>query len=154
MSRIKINVDFDLVRDRINDYYKRYKPAEWAKNIGVSKNVVSNIHGATKQKPSLEYIVAVSIFTRKSVDYYLWGNKDKGLAVSPPKLIQRASKILTSGNSNAATTLETHINQLEAIIKADKEQDELKRKISRLEQEIQKAKTHHQEEQSPNEKVA
>lgn len=154
MSRINININFDLVRDRIDLDLKGYKRAEWARQVGVSKNVVTNIHGSTKQKPSLEYIVAVSIFTRKPVDYYLWGTKDQEIKVKTPEVIKRAKQILTSGNSNAATMLEMHINQLESIIEAEKERDELKRKVSQLEQERLKDEAEHKEEQSPDEKVA
>ncbi len=73
MSKIDLNLDFNAIRKRIDEEKKDIKPSVWAKKVGVSRNVVTNIHGKVKQKPSLEYIVAVSIATDKSVEYYLWG---------------------------------------------------------------------------------
>ena len=53
-----------------------YKRSAWAEKVGVTINVVSNIHGASaKQNPSLNYILAVSIATGKPMDYYLWGEE-------------------------------------------------------------------------------
>lgn len=73
MSKIDLSLEFDKIRRRIEDDQKEFKPSEWAKRIGVSKNVVTNIHGATRQRPSLEYIVAVSRFTGKPIEWYLYG---------------------------------------------------------------------------------
>lgn len=76
MSKIDLNLDFDAIRERIDKEKHGIKPSIWADKVGVSRNVVTNIHGSVKQKPSLEYIVAVSKATNKSVDYYLWGTKE------------------------------------------------------------------------------
>ncbi len=51
-----------------------YSRTAWAEKIGVKINVVSNIHSArARQNPSLNYILAVSLATRKPMDYFLWG---------------------------------------------------------------------------------
>lgn len=71
--KIPINLDFDAILQRIEQEKEGIKPGEWAKRIGVRPNIVSNVHGKIRQKPSLEYIVAVSMATGRSVDYYLFG---------------------------------------------------------------------------------
>jgi len=73
MSRIGLKLDFDQIRERIDNEKEGLRPSEWAQKIGVRPNVVTNIHGKTKQKPSLEYIVAVSLATGRPVDYFLFG---------------------------------------------------------------------------------
>lgn len=75
MSKIDLNLNFDEIEERISQDKIGIKPSAWADKIGVSRNVVTNVHGKIKQKPSLEYIVAVSKATGKSVDYYLWGSE-------------------------------------------------------------------------------
>nr|WP_319495135.1 hypothetical protein [uncultured Desulfobacter sp.] len=75
MKKINVSLNFDEIRARIEEFKKDIKPGIWANKLGVSINVVSNIHGKTKQKPSLEYIIAVSQITGKSVDYFLWGEQ-------------------------------------------------------------------------------
>ena len=72
---MKKKLDFDAVKVRIEEFKNRFRPSEWAKMIGVSANVVSNIHGKTGQKPSMEYITYVSMATGKSIDYFLLGRE-------------------------------------------------------------------------------
>ena len=73
MKKIDLKLEFDAIRKRIEEDKNTHKPGVWAELVGVSGSVVSNVHGKSQQKPSLEYIVAVSKATGKSVDYYLWG---------------------------------------------------------------------------------
>jgi len=68
-------LDFDAIKIRIEEFKDRFRPSEWARMVGVSANVVSNIHGKTGQKPSMEYIVYVSMATGKSIDYFLLGRE-------------------------------------------------------------------------------
>ena len=75
MSKIDLQLNFDEIVKRIELDKDLYKPSEWADKVGVAKNIISNVHGKIKQKPSLEYIVAVSKATGKPVDYYLWGKE-------------------------------------------------------------------------------
>lgn len=82
MSKINLKLDFEAIRERIEKDKSLYKPSIWADRVGVSRNIVTNVHGAIKQQPSLEYIVAVSKATEKSVDYYLWG-KEEGSSTLP-----------------------------------------------------------------------
>ena len=75
MKTINNNIDFKEVTRRIEKEMEGYSPSAWAEKIGVKINVVSNVHGSSaRQKPSLNYIIAVSVATRKPVDYFLWGN--------------------------------------------------------------------------------
>ena len=74
----EIPIDYNAVTRRIEKEMEGYKRSAWAENVGVTINVVSNIHGASaKQNPSLKYILAVSLATGKPMDYYLWGRDPK-----------------------------------------------------------------------------
>ncbi len=74
MKKFHINIDYNKVLQRIEKEMEGYSRTEWANKVGVRINVVSNIHGANaKQNPSLNYILAVSVATRKPMDYFLWG---------------------------------------------------------------------------------
>jgi len=84
MKKFYLNLNFDVIRERIELDKTPYKPGVWAKMVGVSANVVSNIHGKTRQNPSLEYIIAVALATGKPVDYYLWGEKTEEKGSQPP----------------------------------------------------------------------
>jgi transcriptional regulator with XRE-family HTH domain len=72
--KIRLNIDYEEIRNRINKEKEGFKPGEWAKKVGVSPNVVSNVHGKIRQKPSIEYIIAVAVATGKSVEYFLFGD--------------------------------------------------------------------------------
>lgn len=75
MKKIDIGLDFSGILQRIEKEMEiqGIKPAEWGGKIGIRQNIVTNIHGKTKQKPSLEYIIAVARATKKPVEYYLYG---------------------------------------------------------------------------------
>ena len=74
MKNAYVDIDFNEVLQRIEKEMEGYFRTEWANKVGVKINVVSNIHGANaSQKPSLNYILAVSMATRKPMDYLLWG---------------------------------------------------------------------------------
>lgn len=90
MSKIDLQLNFDEIIKRIELDKDPYKPSEWADKVGVAKNIISNVHGKIKQKPSLEYIVAVSKATGKPVDYYLWGKE-----FNKPQSIENDSDNLT-----------------------------------------------------------
>lgn len=76
MKKFHIPIDFEAVTRRIEKEMKGYRRTAWAEKVGVTINVVSNIHGAgSKQNPSLNYILAVSVATGKPMDYYLWGEE-------------------------------------------------------------------------------
>ena len=96
MSKINLDLDFDEIRKRIELVKADVKPSTWAKYLVVSKNIVTNIHGETKQRPSLEYIVAVARFTGKPVEWYLYGDQnptDKGTnLISEPHSALNADK--------------------------------------------------------------
>lgn len=74
MKNIRIDIDYNEILHRIEKEMEGYSRTEWANKVGVRINVVSNIHGANaRQNPSLNYILAVSVATRKPMDYFLWG---------------------------------------------------------------------------------
>jgi hypothetical protein len=67
MKNFHVGIDFDEVLKRIEKEMEGYSRTEWANKVGVRINVVSNIHGANaRQNPSLNYILAVSVATRKT----------------------------------------------------------------------------------------
>jgi len=104
---------------------KPYKPAEWAKKLGISKNIVTNVHGAIRQKPSLEYIVAVSKAVGKSVEYLLWGDITKNDKIADPPeitdLLEGARRVLTSGNPVAFSALERNIRYFDQAVEAERQ---------------------------------
>ena len=74
MKKINVDINFKEVIHRIEKEMEGYSRTAWAEKVGVKINVVSNIHGANaRQNPSLNYILAVSVATRKPMDYFLWG---------------------------------------------------------------------------------
>ncbi|WP_035242162.1 hypothetical protein [Desulfobacter vibrioformis] len=75
MKKIDLNLNYDEIRTRIEKDKNLFKPGKWAENIGVSPAIISNVHGKSKQNPSLEYIIAVARFTQKPIEYFLWGQK-------------------------------------------------------------------------------
>ncbi len=74
MKKIYLEIDYEAVKRRLEKEMEGYSRTDWAEKVGVKINVVSNIHSARgKQNPSLSYILAVSVATGKSMEYYLWG---------------------------------------------------------------------------------
>ena len=119
------------------------KPSKWAARVGVSPNVVSNIHGKTKQNPSLEYIIAVSKATSTSMEFLLWGGKeDAPILDEDPEiaeLLDGARKVLTSGNPIAFDALERNIRYFAHAVATEKrmeileaEMDEMKHMVMDL----------------------
>ena len=85
MKKIDLSLNFDEIRKRIEIDKSQYKPGEWAKLIGLSKQNISNIHGkAGKYEPSLQYIIAVARATGKPVEWYLYGEKASLRIQEPP----------------------------------------------------------------------
>lgn len=135
-----------------------------AERIGIGQSDISKIENGHKCPDILTMRSLVETF-QISISWLLTGkglmrmsdieaSQDQTTTAKTPEIVERAKQILTSGNPNAAAMLEMHINQLEATIKAENERDDLKRKVSRLEQERLKDKAEHKEEQSPDEKAA
>lgn len=89
MKKNYLDIDFDAVKRRIEKEMEGYSRTAWAEKVGVKINVVSNVHSTKgRQSPSLGYILAVSVATRKSVEYYLWGG-DFYKPSTPPDLVVR-----------------------------------------------------------------
>lgn len=75
MKKLHTEIDYKEVTRRIEKEMEGYSPSSWAAKVGVRINVVSNIHGpSAKQNPSLNYILAVALATRKPMEYFLWGS--------------------------------------------------------------------------------
>jgi hypothetical protein len=138
MSKIDLKLNYDEIVKRIDGERTAYKPSEWASLVGVSKNVITNIHGKTKQKPSLEYTVAVARVTQKPVEYYLFGelentNRNK-IGDSINEEIKQSCRdlevILTSGDQSARLAILSTIKALkESSIKTRAKR---RKKISNL----------------------
>jgi transcriptional regulator with XRE-family HTH domain len=93
MKKILVDINFNEVRARIEQEMEGYTRTDWANKVGVKINVVSNIHGANaKQNPSLNYILAVSVATRKPIDYFLWGRVSYIPSELPDKMVKEDEK--------------------------------------------------------------
>lgn len=87
MKKIDLSLDYNKIIERINIDKSNFEPGVWATKIGVSINVVSNIHGKGKNvNPSLEYIIAVAQATGKPIEWYLYGiQAAQALTVASPE---------------------------------------------------------------------
>jgi Helix-turn-helix len=93
MKKSHIDLDFNKVLQRIEKEMEGSSRTDWAKKVGVRINVVSNIHGANaSQHPSLNYILAVSVATRKPMDYFLWGGASYIPSELPDPMVKEDEK--------------------------------------------------------------
>jgi len=91
MKNKHLDIDFKAVTRRIAMEMKGYSPSAWAEKVGVTINVVSNIHSAkAKQNPSLSYILAVAVATGKPMEYLLWGGPLYRLSNPSPMEIRKS----------------------------------------------------------------
>jgi FtsZ-binding cell division protein ZapB len=104
MKKINLKLNFKEIVSRIDNEikYQELKPAEWAAKVGVTTNIVSNIHGKTGQNPSLEYIIAVSRATGKSIEYYLYGNDLYKNTDDNKKMIHESAGLFTAKEQTSA----------------------------------------------------
>ena len=104
MRKIHPALDFKAITRRIEKVMAGYRRSAWAEKVGVTINVVSNIHGASsRQNPSLNYILGVSVATGKPMDYYLWG-EDPTKPSGPQANIIRENGISYSGDTDIPKT--------------------------------------------------
>jgi len=141
MNSGKLKLDFEAIRNRIDKEKQKYKPVEWAKKVGVSKNTVANIHGSTKQNPSLKYIISVSLATGKSTDYFLWGHvsqKKENLEKDPivVELLEAARRVLKSGNQVAIDALERNIRYFDHAVRVESRLHHMEDRQEVLEKEL------------------
>ena len=101
MKKNYVDIDFHEVLQRIEKEMEGYSRTEWADKVGVRINVVSNIHGANaRQNPSLKYILAVSVATRKPMDYFLWGRVPYIPSELPDKIANEGEKKYAALDTN------------------------------------------------------
>jgi len=101
MKNIYVDIDFKKVLQRIEKEMEGYSRTEWANKVGVKINVVSNIHGANaRQNPSLNYILAVSVATRKSMDYFIWGRAPYIPSELPDPMVKEDEKTYSDVETN------------------------------------------------------
>ena len=122
MKIIDLNLNYADIRDRIEIDKAQFKISQWAELTGTSRNVISNIHGKSgKHNPSLQYIIAVSRATGKSVEWYLYGQKDLKNTVCPTcgnwsedvkEACRKLREIMESGDDLARETI---LNNLDLI---------------------------------------
>lgn len=95
MKKIDLSLNYNDIKMRIELDKGHYSGGEWANAVGLSRSSVSNIHGKKAiAKPSLEYIVSVSRFTGKPVEWYLYGKQPPP---SPAERVSEAEKTDTTG---------------------------------------------------------
>jgi len=88
-----------------------YSRTAWADKIGVKINVVSNIHSAkARQNPSLNYILAVSLATRKPMDYFLWGRACNRPSDPPVTMVKEDRRIDSDAYANDVPMIPTALN--------------------------------------------
>lgn len=69
-------IDYSVVKLRIQNEMKGMGMREWAERLGISPTAVSNVHGKKgRQRPSFNYMLRVSLITKKPVEYFLWGDE-------------------------------------------------------------------------------
>jgi len=74
MYKFNLSLNFNEIRQRIELDIGKTKPNAWAGRIGVSKSLISNVHGKSKkQNPPIPYVIAVANVIGKSIDWYLYG---------------------------------------------------------------------------------
>lgn len=153
MSKIKLDLDYAEIRKRIELAKADMKPSLWAKNLTISKNIVTNIHGETKQNPSIEYIVLVANFTGKPIEWYLYGKpaqqNDISLVQDEPtkqygndtpgflcgckketiEACKDVKEIFESDNDEVADALSANIKVFKHTVKQDKRITKLENKI-------------------------
>lgn len=101
MKNIYVDIDFKKVLQRIEKEMEGYSRTEWANKVGVKINVVSNIHGANaRQNPSLNYILAVSVATRKPMDYFIWGRAPYIPSELPDPMVKEDEKTYSDVETN------------------------------------------------------
>lgn len=149
MSKINLGLDFEAIRHRIKEEMKGIKPSKWAKIVGVSRQIVTNVHSDNPtQPPSLQYIIAVARATNKSIEYYLYGNKYESKPIifrvadpdgkesfnkrSLESLLSMAKEILESGMTYGAS-LEANIESFHEAVKTRQQFMELERRVAALE---------------------
>jgi transcriptional regulator with XRE-family HTH domain len=101
MKKINVDINFKEVTRRIEKEMEGYSRTAWAEKVGVKINVVSNIHSANaKQSPSLNYILAVSVATRKPMDYFLWGRTSYQPSDSPVMTVKEDQRTYSGASTN------------------------------------------------------
>jgi len=153
MSKIDLSLDFDEIRERIDLDRVAYKPTEWAKFVGVSKNIVTNIHGNTRQKPSLEYVVAVARSVGKPIEWYLFGDSScatssadssdfmNGWTQEVKTACGLVKEIIESGDKIIVPALLTSLPAMRAAVEGNRGLEEKKmyeRRIRELERDVRR----------------
>ena len=86
---IDLHLNYDEIRARISQDKGKLRHKEWAEKIQVSPSLIAQIHPkvisqSTKQ-PSLEYVIAVALYTGKSIRWYLFGKEGPPPLRVPPE---------------------------------------------------------------------
>ena len=144
MKKSGLDLDYEQIRERIEKEKAGIKPSVWAQRVGVAPNVVSNVHGKTRQNPSLEYIIYVAKATKRPVEYYLWGEDEKKkseLHIADPdpevaELLEQARGVLKSGNQVAFEALKHNIRYFNQAVAAEKRVEELENSHRELEKKM------------------
>lgn len=119
-------MNLEEIRARIEKEKDSYSKREWISLTGVTPQIIGNIHGVTRQNPSLEYVIAVAVAVGKPISYFLWGDsgprsKPQNCCLVDLKHFQRHSKrfdlhqklddILTSKEQRTMEAIELNINE-------------------------------------------
>lgn len=160
---IDLLLDYEEIRKRITLDMTSFKKYEWADKVKVSKSLITGIHKEEGKKgkrtnPSLEYIIAVSNFTGKPVEWYLYGRwpaltsvdshhtakEEKSDKNDTPDFLcgcddeiidacKDVKEILESGNETIAPALVANIKAFKHGVRQDKRLNEIENKINYIE---------------------
>lgn len=81
MEKFDLSLNFNSICTRVGIDMENHKSGEWADMIGVSKRLISNVHGKKRsQNPPIPYIIAVARHTGKPAGWYLYGTKSPAVS--------------------------------------------------------------------------
>lgn len=137
MKKIDLGLDFIAIREQIELDKKNYSSTVWAKETRMSKSSISNIHGKKRAvPPSLDYIVAVAAFTKKPIEWYLYGrNNSPDFMCDWPEEHKKACKLLKEIlDSSDDDTIDAIHSNLKAFRKSVKKDAIIKKLVNDVEE--------------------
>ncbi len=139
MKKFDLSLNYDDIRIRLEDAMSGYKPAQWAKYIGVSVNIIANIHGKVKQPPSLQYIIAVARKTGRPVEWYLYGEESDAMSNCSIGCDEdlmdlcRKVKAIIESKTHWADSLRSNIKSFKKGLDNDKKMEILDQRLKNVE---------------------
>jgi hypothetical protein len=155
---IDLGLNYNEIRDRIEEDMIHFKKYIWAVNVKVSQSLISKVHkkpdkGNERTNPSLEYVIAVANFTGRPIEWYLYGCKEaepreqteeEFMAKWPEEIrdaCRKLKKLLLSDDPVIKPALLSNLAAFQLSLEQKEEIRKLSRRLQFLE-ERHKAKRH------------